>query len=260
MPVLHVVIPFYNEGGTVVPCVQRVLAATLPDGWSRSVVVVDDHSDASDRETLREMVAMLKSQGHTIELYRHECNQGKGAALRTGFDAVLAAQPSDDDFVIVQDADLEYDPTDYSRLMQRLLRGDVDAVVGTRWGEHRTVTGFARRLHAWVNRVLTRCSNLVTGLDLSDMECCYKLLPVRLLQRLRPRLTESRYGVEPQMVAVLAKMEARVGEVPVSYDPRSAAEGKKIGWRDGMRALWVIARERLRRGDPGATPARRAGD
>ncbi len=251
MPVLHVVIPFYNEGGTVVPCVQRVLATALPDGWSRSLVVVDDHSDASDRDTLRELVDTLRSQGHLVELCRHERNQGKGAALRSGFDAVLTAQPSDDDFVIIQDADLEYDPTDYGCLMQRLLRGDVDAVVGTRWGEHRTVTGFARRLHAWVNRALSRCSNLVTGLDLSDMECCYKLLPVRLLRRLRPQLTESRYGVEPQMVAILAKMAARVGQVPVSYDPRSAAEGKKIGWRDGVRALWVIARERVRRGDTG---------
>jgi len=251
VPVLHVVIPFYNEGGTVVPCLQRVLAAALPEGWSRSLVVIDDHSDASDRETLRELVATLRSQGHPVELCRHERNQGKGAALRTGFDAVLAAQPSDDDFVIVQDADLEYDPTDYGRLMRRLLQGDVDAVVGTRWGEHRTVTGFARRLHAWGNRMLTRCSNSMTGLDLSDMECCYKLVPVRLLHGLRCRLTESRYGVEPQMVAILAKMKARVGQVPVSYDPRSAAEGKKIGWRDGVRALWVIARERLRRGDTG---------
>ncbi len=249
MPVLHVVIPFYNEGGTVVPCLQRVLAAALPGGWSRSLVVVDDHSDASDRDTLRELVATLTSQGHLVELCRHERNQGKGAALRTGFDAVLAAQPSDDDFVIIQDADLEYDPSDYGRLMQRLLQGDVDAVVGTRWGEHRTVTGFARRLHAWGNRVLTRCSNLMTGLLLDDMECCYKLVPVPLLRRLRPRLTESRYGVEPQMIAVLAKMAARVGQVPVSYDPRSAADGKKIGWPDGVRALWVIARERLRRGD-----------
>ncbi len=251
MPVLHVVIPFYNEGDTVVRCVQRVLAAALPDGWSRSLVVVDDHSDASDRDTLREMVATLRSHGHLVELCRHERNQGKGAALRTGFDAVLAAQASDDDFVIIQDADLEYDPADYGRLMQRLLRGDVDVVVGTRWGEHHTVTGFARRLHAWGNRVLSRCSNLMTGLDLRDMECCYKLVPVRLLHRLRPRLTESRYGVEPQMIAVLAKMAARVGQVPVSYDPRSAAEGKKIGWPDGVRALWVIARERLRRRDTG---------
>ena len=253
MPVLHVVIPFYNEGGTVVPCVQRILAAALPDGWSRSLVVVNDHSDVSDRDTLRELVTSLRSQGHVIEVCRHERNQGKGAALRTGFDRVLAAQPSDDDFVIIQDADLEYDPADYIRLMQRLLRGDVDAVVGTRWGEHRTVTGFARRLHEWGNRALTRCSNLVTGLELSDMECCYKLLPVPLLRRLRPRMTESRYGVEPQMIAILAKLAMRVGEVPVSYDPRSAAEGKKIGWRDGVRALWVIARERLRRGDVGET-------
>ncbi len=244
MPVLHVVIPFYNEGGTIQPCVRRVLDATLPDGWSSSIVIVDDHSDDASREALKALVDAAGENGHAIDVRRHDRNRGKGAALRTGFDAVLSGNPADDDVVIIQDADLEYDPADYARLLTRLAGDGVDAVVGTRWGEHHPLTGVFRRLHVWVNRFLTRCSNLMTGLDLTDMECCYKLLPVPLLRAIRPRLTESRYGIEPQMVAALAAHGARVVEVPVSYDPRSTAQGKKIGWRDGVRALWVITRQR----------------
>ncbi len=251
MPVLHVVIPFYNEGGTIEPCVRRVLDATLPDGWSRSIVVVDDHSLDASRKTLDRLATAVGADGHVIAVHRHDRNRGKGAALRTGFDAILAGNPGDDDAVIIQDADLEYDPADYARLLARLADDDVDAVVGSRWGDHHPVRGVVRRLHGWVNRFLTRCSNLMTGLDLTDMECCYKLLPVPLLRVILPRLTEPRYGIEPQMVAVLAAHGARVAVVPVSYDPRSIAEGKKINWRDGVRALWVITRERVRnpRGD-----------
>ena len=246
MPVLHVVIPFYNEGGTIGPILQRVLEAALPDGWSRAVVVVDDHSTPADRQALDELAATLTSQGHRIRVCGHERNRGKGAALHTGFDAVLAAQSPDNDVVIIQDADLEYDPADYRGLIERLLEDDLDAVVGSRWDEHRIQTGLARRLHALGNQTLTWCSNLMTGLDLRDMECCYKLLSVRMLRRLRPLLTESRFGCEPQIVASLARLKARVGQTPVSYDPRSAAQGKKIGWKDGVRALWVIVRERFR--------------
>ena len=257
MPVLHVVIPFYNEGGTIQPCVRRVLDASLPDGWSRRIVVVDDHSVDASRVTLDRLAAAVLADGHAIAVRRHDRNRGKGAALRTGFDAVLSGNPADDDVVIIQDADLEYDPADYTGLLARLADDDVDAVVGTRWGEHHAVTGVFRRLHAWVNRFLTRCSNLMTGLDLTDMECCYKLVGVPLLRVILPRLTEPRYGIEPQMVAVLAAHGARFAEVPVSYDPRSTAQGKKISWRDGVRALWVITRERVRkpRGDDADTRA-----
>ena len=246
MPVLHVVIPFYNEGGTIGPILQRVLEAALPDGWSRALVVVDDHSTPADRQALDELAATLTSQGHRIRVCGHERNRGKGAALHTGFDAVLAAQSPDNDVVIIQDADLEYDPADYRGLIERLLEDDLDAVVGSRWDEHRIQTGLAHRLHALGNQTLTWCSNLMTGLDLRDMECCYKLLSVRMLRRLRPLLTEPRFGCEPQIVASLARLKARVGQTPVSYDPRSAAQGKKIGWKDGVRALWVIVRERFR--------------
>jgi glycosyltransferase involved in cell wall biosynthesis len=242
VPTLHVVIPFYNEGPTFEPCARRVVTAPLPDRWTRAVVVVDDHSRDPDHRSLIDVATALDAQ--------HEVNRGKGAAVQTGFDTLLAADLPDDDIVIIQDADLEYDPADYDRLLVPLLSGSADAVVGTRWGGHRRVQGFPRRVHAWGNGVLTRLSNMMTGLDLNDMECCYKLVTLGLLRRLRPWLSEQRYGVEPQFVAALARLEARVAQVAVSYDPRSAAEGKKIGWGDGVRALYVIARERLRRRPP----------
>jgi glycosyltransferase involved in cell wall biosynthesis len=254
VPTLHVVIPFYNEGPTFEPCARRVVAATLPEGWTRTVVVVDDHSHDQDHRSLIDVATRLEAEGHQLDVRRHEANCGKGAAVQTGFDTLLATDLPDEDLVIIQDADLEYDPADYHRLMAPLLAGSADAVVGTRWGEHRQVQGFKRRLHAWGNGLLTRLSNTMTGLDLNDMECCYKLVTLGLLRRLRPWLSEQRYGVEPQFVAALARLRARVTQVAVSYDPRSAAEGKKIGWVDGVRALYVIARERLRRNAPRGAP------
>jgi glycosyltransferase involved in cell wall biosynthesis len=252
VPTLHIVIPFYNEGPTCEPCARRVVGAALPEGWSRALIVVDDHSRDQDHRSLEEVAAQLAAEGHRVLLRRHEVNRGKGAALQTGFDTLLAADPPDDDVVIIQDADLEYDPADYGRLMEPLLAGDADAVIGTRWGGHRPVTGIKARLHRWGNGVLTRLSNLMTGLDLSDMECCYKLLTIDRLRVVRPWLSEQRYGVEPQLVAALSRSRTRVVQVAVSYDPRTTTEGKKIGWVDGVRALYVIARERARRRPPGA--------
>ncbi|MHC4217641.1 MAG: glycosyltransferase family 2 protein [Planctomycetota bacterium] len=251
MPTLHVVIPFYNEGPTFEPCARRVVGATLPEGWTQALVVVDDHSHDRDRQTLEAVATQLRAEGHRVELRHHVPNRGKGAAVQTGFDTVLNDDPAEDDLVIIQDADLEYDPEDFGRLMAPLLDGAADAVVGTRWGRHHPVRGIRARLHAWGNGLLTRLSNGMTGLDLNDMECCYKLLAVGMLRRLRPWLSEQRYGVEPQIVAALSRLGARVAQVGVSYDPRSVAEGKKIGWIDGVRALYVIARERLRRRPPG---------
>jgi glycosyltransferase involved in cell wall biosynthesis len=252
VPTLHVVIPFYNEAATIDPCVRRVLAADLPAGqWTRALILVDDASRHQDRLALESLAGRLRADGHQACLCRHEANRGKGAALQTGFDTLLAADPPGEDLVIIQDADLEYDPADYPHLMEPLLADAADAVIGTRWGTHRRITGVSRRVHAWGNGLLTRLSNLMTGYGLSDMECCYKLMTVGLLRRLRPWLSERRYGVEPQIVAALARLGARVAQVPVSYDPRSAAEGKKIGWVDGVRAVQVIAWERFRRKPPG---------
>ncbi len=256
MPTLHVVIPFYNEGPTAERCLRRLFGVRLPSPWSLGVVLVDDHSRQEDRRTVEEVIERLAADGHRIEGLRHEVNRGKGAAVRSGFDAVLAADPPADDLVVIQDADLEYDPGDLPLLMEPVLDARCEAVIGSRFGDHGPVAGLTRKIHAWGNGALTRLSNAMTGYRLSDMECCYKLTTVGMLRRLRPHLTESRYGVEPQMVAVLSALRARVIEVPVSYDPRTFAEGKKIGWRDGVRAVYVIVRERWRlAGERGSSAA-----
>jgi glycosyltransferase involved in cell wall biosynthesis len=246
LPTLHVVIPYYNEGSTIRPCVERVLATGLPANWDRHVLLVDDASTSGHSAALDAAVEDLSRGGSPIEHRRHEVNRGKGAALQTGFDAVLEANPPADDLVIIQDADLEYDPDDFAAMIAPLVDDSADAVIGTRWGGHHPVRGLKRRLHAAANGFLTWMSNVMTGYRVHDMECCYKAMPITWLRRVRPYLTEPRYGVEPQLVAVLAKLHARLTEVAVSYDPRTVEDGKKIGWVDGLRALWVIARERLR--------------
>jgi glycosyltransferase involved in cell wall biosynthesis len=247
MPTLHIVIPVYNERGTLEPCIQRVLNAQLPVGWNRSIVLVDDHSDESHFPAVEALAQRLMAEGQPLEFHRHPINRGKGAALQTGFDAILnRANVSNDDVVIIQDADLEYDPADYANLIQPLIDRQADAIVGTRWGEHYHYKSLKHRIHAMGNGALTLVSNLMTGYRVSDMECCYKLFPVGLLRRLRPMLTENRFGIEPQIVAALARLKARVVEVPIRYDPRGIAAGKKIGWKDAVRALVVIARERFR--------------
>jgi glycosyltransferase involved in cell wall biosynthesis len=194
------------------------------------------------------LVDRVQRDGKPLRFLRHEINQGKGAALQTGFDAILKSDAPDDDLVIIQDADLEYDPNDYASLMRPIIGGEADAVVGTRWGRHYKADSLKRRIHAMGNGALTRLSNLMTGIRVSDMECCYKIMPVSVLRRLRPMLSEKRFGIEPQIVAGLSRLKVRVAQAPVKYDPRGLAEGKKIGWRDGVRALMVIARERFRTG------------
>lgn len=247
MPTLHIVIPVFNERETLQPCLERVVAVELPEGWTSRLIVVDDHSERPAYDAARTTIEELNERGHDLVLERHGRNLGKGAALQTGFDIILNDSPAEDDMVIIQDADVEYDPGDYPTLMQPLLAGEADAVIGTRWGEHRPADGLKRRIHEWGNRVLTMLSNAMTGYRVHDMECCYKLMPIAVLRRVRPMLSESRFGIEPQIVAALARLKARVTEVPVSYEPRGASSGKKIGWRDGVRALIVIARERLRK-------------
>lgn len=246
MPTLHIVIPVYNERRTLRPCIERVINAPLPDGWQRRIVLIDDHSDESHYPAVRALAEELVASDHDLVHERHEVNKGKGASLQTGFDQILAGEASDDDLVIIQDADLEYDPGDFASLMTPIIDGKADAVLGTRWGAHRDYSGIKAGIHAWGNGVLTKLSNFMTGYRVSDMECCYKVVPVRVLRELRPMLSEGRFGIEPQMVASLSRLRARVSEVPVSYEPRSMDAGKKIGWVDGVRAIYVIARERFR--------------
>ncbi len=244
MPTLHVVIPHYEEGATVAPCLERVAAAPLPEGWTLRLHVVDDGSSPEAARQAERVVAGLAEGGVDAELLRHPVNRGKGAAVRTGF-ARAVETAREDDLVVIQDADLEYDPADFAALMQPLVAGEADAVLGTRWGAHRPVAGFVARVHRLGNRALTELSNLATGERVTDMECCYKLFTVPVLRALLPRLTEERFGIEPQIVAGLAREGARIAEVPVRYEPRGFESGKKIGVKDLVQALWVIARERV---------------
>ena len=247
---LHVVIPFYNEQNTLEPCVRRVIAAPLPDGWQSAIYLVDDASDEPAAGAAAAFAGGLRAEGHEVSLRRHDVNRGKGAAVRGGFDALLAANPPDDDLVIIQAADLGYDPADFPRLMEPIVAGRAEAVVGTRWGDHRSVRGLKRTLHAWVNGAMTRLSNLMTGCRLRDMECCYKLMTVGVLRRLRPMLSEERFGIKPQIVAGWSRLKVRIAEAPISYHPRAASAGKKIRLSDGVEAVRVLVRERVRRRRP----------
>lgn len=221
---LSVVMPIYNEEATLETCLRRVFAT----GLDLEVVAVDDGSQDSSREIL----ARLSEEWPRLRVILHERNQGKGAALRTGFGAVEGT------FVVIQDADLEYDPADYPTLLQPLLDGRADVVYGSRF------RGTPQRVHLFHhymgNRFLTWVSNLFTNLNLTDMETCYKAFRKEVVQRLEIRSRS--FAVEPEMTAKIAKMRARVFEVPISYDGRDFAEGKKIHWTDGFAALCAIVR------------------
>jgi glycosyltransferase involved in cell wall biosynthesis len=205
------------------------------------IVVVDDASTDGTREIVQ---ALSDIPG--VRTAIHERNQGKGAALRTGFRAATG------DIVLVQDADLEYDPRDYPRLLQPILEGQADVVYGSRFtgGDSRRVLYF---WHYVGNRFLTLLSNAFTNLNLTDMETCYKAFRSELLRWIV--IEENRFGFEPEITAKVAGLSCRVYEVGISYAGRTYAEGKKIGWRDGVRAIWCILKYGLRRPAPGASPA-----
>jgi glycosyltransferase involved in cell wall biosynthesis len=242
MPTLFVVVPYFNEPRTLGPCIDRLQAAPLPTGWSRHIVLVDDASAPAGRSAA-DVIAASGRPG--LDLLRHAVNAGKGAALMTGFDWVLS-RASDDDAVLVHDADLEYDPADHAPLVRALTPDPMVAVFGDRWHGAAIRPGIVAWLHRSGNRALTAMSNAVSGLRVHDMECCSKLLRIPLLRRIRPRLSEPRFGIEPQLTAAIARAGGSVREVPVRYEARGFSDGKKIGMRDGLRALWVIVRERLR--------------
>jgi glycosyltransferase involved in cell wall biosynthesis len=232
---LSIVVPAYNERATVRELLRRVAAAPLPPGMEREVVVVDDGSGDGTREHLRELAA--RGDPLPFRLLEHDANRGKGAAIRTGFAAAGG------DFVLVQDADLEYDPGEYPKLLQPILDGEADVVYGSRFlgGPHRVLFYW----HYLGNRFLTTLSNMLTDLNLSDMETCYKVFRREVLAGLE--LRSNRFGIEPELTAKVAKTGARIFEVPISYKGRTYAEGKKIGWRDGFAAIWAILRYNLGR-------------
>jgi glycosyltransferase involved in cell wall biosynthesis len=223
---LSVVIPVYNEAATIVGLIERVRAVDIP----KEIIVVDDCSSDGTADVLRRLPA-----APDLTLKFHPVNRGKGAALRTGFQAATG------DVVIVQDADLEYDPEEYHKLLAPIVDGRADVVYGSRFagGESHRVLYF---WHSIGNRVLTLLSNAFTNLNLTDMETCYKMFKREIIQSLV--LEEDRFGFEPEVTAKLAKLRCRIYEVGISYSGRTYEEGKKIGWRDGLRAIWCIVKYR----------------
>ena len=230
MPSLSVVIPVYDEVATIEQVVDRVIAAA---GEDAEIICVDDGSTDGTCELLRD-----KFEPRGVRVLVHERNQGKGAALRTGFAAATR------EVVIVQDADLEYDPKDYVQLLEPIAAGRADVVFGSRFagGEPHRVLYF---WHSLVNHGLTLLSNMLTNLNLTDMEVCYKVFRREVLEQIE--IEENRFGFEPEITAKVAKLGCRIYEVGVSYSGRTYEEGKKIGFRDGVWAVWCILKYNLRR-------------
>ena len=228
MKTLSVVIPVYNEADNIREIHARVLAVEI----DKEIILVDDGSTDGTREILREMA------DDTTKVVLHECNQGKGAALRTGF------RNATGDIVIIQDADLEYDPAQYPKLIQPILEGKADVVYGSRF-----VTGDYRRVlyfwHMLGNRFLTLLSNMFSDLNLTDMETGYKVFRREVLEKVT--IEEDRFGFEPEITGKIAKLKVRIYETGISYSGRTYKEGKKIGWKDGFSAIRCILKYNLLR-------------
>ncbi len=230
MQKLSVVIPCFNEIDTIDPIIQKVLQIELP--LERELVIVDDYSTDGTKNYLQTLDARDE-----IKTVFHEVNKGKGAALRTGF------AHASGDIIIIQDADLEYEPNEYAKLLKPILDGKADVVYGSRF-----VGGEAHRVlyfwHSVMNKCLTLLSNMFTDLNLTDMEVCYKVFKRDILDEIE--LEEDRFGFEPEFTAKIARLNCVIYEVGISYYGRTYEEGKKIGWKDGVRAIYVILKYGLR--------------
>ena len=232
MQKLSIVMPIYNEKSSLAESVRRVLAVELP--LQRELILVNDASNDGTDKVIEEIRSRYSSED--VKVISHETNLGKGAALRSGFAEVQG------DIVIIQDADLEYDPQDYPRLLKPILDGRADVVYGSRFvgSEEKRVLYY---WHSVGNKLLTTLSNMCTNLNLTDMETCYKVFRRPVVDQLN--IKSNRFGVEPEMTAKVARGHWRVYEVGISYSGRTYAEGKKITWRDGIKALLTIIRFRF---------------
>jgi glycosyltransferase involved in cell wall biosynthesis len=225
---LSVIVPVFNERNTVVEVLRRMRAVELPDGIDREIIVVDDGSTDGTRDVLNQL------GDSTVRILLHDDNRGKGAAVRTGLSVASG------DYVLIQDADLEYDPEDWPKLVAPVMRGRAQVVYGSRFtGERRNMLF----LHWIGNRMLSFVTNVLYNTTLSDMETCYKLVDRELLLDLQLRCR--RFDIEPEITAKILKRRIRIYEVPISYMGREFDEGKKITWQDGFAALWTLAKFRF---------------
>lgn len=228
---LSVVIPVYNEEETLMELVNRVREVPI----KKELVLVDDCSKDNTRTVLKALELETPDPNNLVSVYYHDVNQGKGGALKTGFAKAMG------DIIIIQDADLEYDPAEYPRLIQPIVQGKADVVFGSRFlGDHPH-----RVLYYWhylANNFLTQLSNCFTNLNLTDMETCYKVFTKEVLDQIHPKLQQNRFGIEPEITARVARLQCRIYEMSCSYSGRTYEQGKKIGWRDGVKALYCIVR------------------
>lgn len=235
MPTLSIVIPAYNEERTIHLILDNIQRTNLPDRWEKEVILVNDCSKDQTGEAI--LRYKTRHPDFKIQYYEHEVNKGKGAALHTGIEKATG------DYIIIQDADLEYDPEEYNTLLVPVVKGFADVVYGSRF-----MGGKPHRIlfywHSIGNRFLTRISNIFTNLNLTDMETCYKLFRSDIIKNIR--LKEKRFGFEPEVTAKVSRVPGvRIYEVGISYFGRTYEEGKKIGWRDGFRAIYCILKYNL---------------
>jgi len=229
---ISIVIPVFNEKNTILEIIRRVEESPV-DGLEKEIIIIDDFSVDGTRDVLREL-----SLAGKYRIVFHDRNRGKGAALRNGFSLVSG------EIIIIQDADLEYDPTDYKDLIKPILEDKADVVYGSRMmtaAPHRVMFFW----HYLGNNLLTFFSNMMTNLTLSDMETCRKVFTKEVLDRILPKITSNRFGIEPELTALFAKNKFRIYEIGISYSGRTYREGKKISWKDGFAAFWHIIKFNL---------------